>query len=494
MRSDWIPHALVALPMVAGLVAFVLKSDRVRRSLLVLAAAGHLALTLAALRLRPAPVPGSWIALDDAGLLFLLVTSVLFFAAAVYALVYLRTESVSDHQDPGEESLLFDNAPEAVFTGCLLMFLGTMTLVEVSRHLGLIWVGVEATTLASAPLIYFHRHHRSLEAVWKYLMICSVGIALALLGLFALASVESLPSMQFDDVLRSAADLPPAWLKAAFILMLVGYGTKMGLAPMHTWLPDAHSEAPSLVSALLSGSLLNCAFLALWRMAQVCFAAGLDRFAQDLLLVLGFVSIGLAAVFIVSQRDFKRLLAYSSVENMGILAVGVGLGPAGAAGALLHAVNHSLIKAALFLLAGNLLVLYGSRSTDAVRGAWRSSPATARLWLLGLLAIGGMPPFGTFISKFTIFKAALDAGRVWLGALLLGLLLVVFAGMSGIGLKMVMGPPSPAPGAERRARPLMLWVAPSLILLGLSLVLGLYLPAFLGGLIQRAAGAAGVWP
>ena len=489
-----IPYALVAIPMLAGALAFVLKPDGVRRALLVVTAAIHLALALAALWLRPAVQPGAWIGLDDASLLFLLITSVLFLAAAVYAIVYLRTESAGDHRDPYEESLLFDNAPEAVFTGCLLMFLGTMSLVEISRHLGLTWVGVEATTLASAPLVYFHRHRRSLEAVWKYLMICSVGIALALLGLFALASVESLPSMQFDDVLASAAALPPAWLKAAFILMLVGYGTKMGLAPMHTWLPDAHSEAPSLVSALLSGSLLNCAFLALWRLAQLCFAAGLDRFAQDLLLVLGFVSIALAAVFIVGQRDFKRLLAYSSVENMGILAVGVGLGPAGAAGALLHAVNHSLIKASLFLLAGNLLVLYGSRSTDAVRGACRSVPATARLWLIGLLAIGGMPPFGAFISKFTIFKAALDAGRPWVGVLLLGLVLVVFSAMSGTGLRMVMGAPSPTSGAQQRARPLALWVAPSLVLLACALLLGLFLPDFLAGLIQRASGAAGVWP
>lgn len=492
MRDAIILCGLVATPVIGGIAAFALRSDRLRRALLLLAAFGHLALTLIALCARPGPILYDWIALDDAGLLFLLITSILFAAAAVYAQGYLRSESRAAHRDP-EESLLFDNAPEAVFTGCLLMFLGTMTLVELSRHLGLTWVAVEATTLASAPLIYFHRHHRSLEAVWKYLVICSVGIALALLGLFFLASVESAPSLQFDHILRDAGHLPAPWLKAAFIFMLVGYGTKMGLAPMHTWLPDAHSEAPSLVSALLSGSLLNCAFLALWRMAQVCIAAGLDGFVRDLLLALGFASLVMAAVFIVQQRDFKRLLAYSSIENMGIIAIGAGLGAAGTSGAFLHALNHSLIKGALFLAAGSLLALYGTRATDAVRGLSRRAPAVARLWLLGLLAIGGMPPFGAFISKFAIVRAALVQGHWIVAAAFLACVFVVFVGISGIALKMVLGAPS-EPRADPRAALSPAWIVPPAVLLALSLALGLYLPRILGDLIRGAAGFTGVWP
>jgi len=492
MRSYFIYFGLMALPILGGLVAFVLRSIRIRRALLPGVASAHLILTLLALHARPAQILGGWIGLDDAGSLLLLVTSILFFAAAVYAQGYLRSESRTAHRDP-EESFLFDNAPEAVFIGCLLLFLGTMTFVEISRHLGMIWVAVESTTLVSAPLIYFHRHHRSLEAVWKYLMICSVGIALALLGLFFLASAESSSSLLLDDVLRDAVRLPIPWLKTAFIFMLVGYGTKMGLAPMHTWLPDAHSEAPSLVSALLSGSLLNCAFLALWRMTQVCIAAGMNDFVRDLLLALGFTSLGLAAVFIVRQRDFKRLLAYSSIENMGIITIGVALGTAGYSGAFLHMLNHSLIKGSLFLVAGSILALHGTRATDAVRGLSKRAPAAARLWLLGLLAIGGMPPFGAFISKFIIVRAALIQGHWVVASAFLGIVFIVFVGISGIALNMVLGTPS-EPKSESQAALSAAWIIPPTILLALSLLLGLFIPRVIGNLIQGASGSGGFWP
>jgi formate hydrogenlyase subunit 3/multisubunit Na+/H+ antiporter MnhD subunit len=189
------------------------------------------------------------------------------------------------------------------------------------------WAAIEATTLASAPLIYFYRKKSALEATWKYLLICSVGIALALLGTFFLGIAASgtgdgAPPLVLDALQSAAPHMARPWLKVAFIVALIGYGTKMGLAPMHTWLPDAHSQAPSPVSALLSGALLNCAFLGVLRFYQVVLASGDAAFARTLLLVFGFISIGLAAAFMIGQRDYKRLFAYSSVENMGILAVG----------------------------------------------------------------------------------------------------------------------------------------------------------------------------
>ena len=216
----------------------------------------------------------------------------------------------------------------------MLIFLASMTLVTVSRHFGLLWIGVEATTLASAPLIYFHRHHRSLEATWKYLLICSVGIALALLGNFFLGaaadtSATGRPSLasRIDLLKHAAAESRMA--QGGLRAMLVGYGTKMGLAPLHTWLPDAHSEAPSVVSALLSGALLNCAFLGILRIYQLCGAPARGDFARSPCSPLGIVSVAVGAVFILGQSDFKRLLAYSSVENMGLLAIGLGLGGIG---------------------------------------------------------------------------------------------------------------------------------------------------------------------
>jgi hydrogenase-4 component F len=315
----------------------------------------------------------------------------LFLACSLYAFWYLSAEAGKKKQD-FEEGVFFTNEPSAIFCSCLLAFLATMTLVTLSQHFGLLWVAMEATTLASAPLIYFHRHHRSLEATWKYLLICSVGIALALLGNFFMVIAASVPevkdkSMIFSNLIGQGQFMNIPWLKAAFLFFLVGYGTKMGLAPMHTWLPDAHSEAPSVVSALLSGALLNCAFLGILRSFQICSAAGLGQFCQELLVLFGLLSMGWAAVFILGQSDYKRMLAYSSVEHVGILALGVGIGAGATFGAMLHAVNHSLTKAMLFLTAGNILAIYKTKNTKNITGIMSVMSATGVLWIAGFLAI-----------------------------------------------------------------------------------------------------------
>ena len=252
---------LLAVPAGAALLALALPWNVLRRGLLVAAAGAHVALVVTCCLQRPAAVMYGWIALDDASILFLAITSVVFFVVSLYTVGYLAQEKARVAAGPPED-VPFVNFPEAVFTGCLLLFLAVMTLVILSHHWGLLWIAVEATTLASAPLIYFHRHPRSLEATWKYLVLCSGGIALALLGNFFLAvPAQACPApalhLVVGDLERHARQLDPLWLKAAFMLLLVGYGTKMGLAPLHTWLPDAHSEAPSTVSALLSGVLLD---------------------------------------------------------------------------------------------------------------------------------------------------------------------------------------------------------------------------------------------
>jgi hydrogenase-4 component F len=482
--------ALMLIPAVAGVGAFFMKGDTARRAVLVLAAALHACLVAVTWVVPPGGLLGNWFLLDRLGQLFLSITSGLFLAAAFYAVGYLRRESRTAHRD-FEEGLLFANAPEATFTACLLFFLVAMTLVAVSQALGVLWVAIEATTLASAPLIYFHRHHRSLEATWKYLLICSVGIALALLGNFFLAVAASdhggapIP-LVLDALIHRAGDLHVTWLKAALLLLLVGYGTKMGLAPLHTWLPDAHSEAPSVVSALLSGALLNCAFLGILRVQQVCAAAGQAAFGQRLFVGFGLLSMAVAAVFIVGQADFKRLLAYSSVEHMGILILGVGLGGTANFGALLHAVNHSLTKAMLFLVAGNILAVYQSKSAADVRGVLRVLPASGILWIAGFFAITGSPPFGPFLSEFTILKAALDQGRSGVAAAYLILLAMIFVGMITAGLRMAHGP---ADDRWKLARPSesLLAIAPPAALAAGILVLGLYIPPAMHTAIEEAA-------
>ena len=486
--------ALLLLPTVAGLVAFIVRADGVRRTLLLVTALAHTGLTMMTWIKPPAPIFGGWLWLDAAGRLFLLITSLLFLAIAVYGMSYLRHEAHATHTD-FEEAFLFVDTPEARFTGCLLLFLAAMTLVTVSQHFGILWVAIEATTLTSAPLIFFHRHHRSLEATWKYVLLCSVGIALALLGNFFLAVAATQPDgtvlpLVVSDLVRDGSQLHDAWLKAAFLLLLVGYGTKMGLAPLHTWLPDAHSEAPSMVSALLSGALLNCAFLGIVRVLQVCAAAGHTTFGHDLLVGFGLLSMAVAAVFLVGQTDYKRLLAYSSVEHMGILALGVGIGGSGTFGALLHAVNHSLTKAMLFLVAGNILTTYQSKSTVEVRGVLRVLPVSGLLWVVGLLAITGSPPFGPFLSEFTILKAAFDQGRNGVAIAYLVFLAIIFVGMTTAMLGMAQG--TPTEGKRRATEPESLWTILSPAVLGvLVLMLGLYLPTVLRQTLQEAARAVG---
>ncbi|MFA5865143.1 MAG: proton-conducting transporter membrane subunit [Phycisphaerae bacterium] len=485
---------LILIPLVAAGLAFAIRQDALRRGILVATAMAHTTLTLSAWWVRPGPTLRGWLMLDAPGLLFLSMTSILFLAAAVYAVGYLRTEKPGKRED-FEEGFLFTNAPEAVFTGCLLMFLTTMTLVTTSQHFGLMWVAVEATTLASAPLIFFHRHHRSLEATWKYLLICSVGIALALLGNFFLAAAATKSggestALVLKDLIRDGGHLNVPWLKAAFLFFLVGYGTKMGLAPLHTWLPDAHSESPSVVSALLSGALLNCAFLGILRAQQVCAAAGQDLFGQNLLILFGLFSIGWAAVFILGQIDYKRMLAYSSVEHMGILALGVGLGGAGTFGAMLHAVNHSLTKAMLFFVAGNILAVYKTKTASDVRGVLRVIPISGVLWIAGFLAITGLPPFGIFLSEFTIVKAMLDQGRTWIAVALLSLLSLIFVGMSSTVLKMAQGRPSDGVSGPAKGEAYLAIIPPAVFCV-LILMLGLYIPPAVSSVLHEVARGLG---
>ena len=471
---------LVAVPAILGLLALRWRAVGFQLGALLGGAGLHLALTVAAWVHRPAGV-GVYLEIDDLGMLFLSITSAIFAAVAVYAVGYLTAPT---HDEPAKLHR---------FVPYLLLFLAAMSLVTVTHNFAVLWVAIEATTLVSAPLVYFYRRGPALEAAWKYLMICSVGIALALLGTFFLGAGESAaglgaPSLTLGSLSAAAPAMPRAWLRAAFVLALVGYGTKMGLAPMHTWLPDTHSQAPSPVSALLSGALLNCAFLGVLRFFQVCLASGDAAFARALLTLLGFISIAVATAFLLGQRDYKRLFAYSSVENMGILAVGVGLGGAATYGAMLHAVNHSFAKAGLFFLAGNVLRRYGSTTAAAVRGAVRGLPVSGPLLFALLLAISGMPPFGLFMSEFTIFQAAIAGPQPWLGMLFIALLVIAALGLAGVLLPMLQGTP---PGAPVAVRERALAVVPPLVLAVVVLMLGVYVPGALADLLGRVAALVG---
>jgi hydrogenase-4 component F len=464
---------LVLLPLAAAVIAFVTPSERARPWIVAAAGVLHLAGTL---RLTSGQtVFRGWFEVDPLGHLILVVVSSLFALCAVYGIGYLRVRS---------------ERPNRVFCACLLAFLAMATTITVSQHLAVLWVALEGATLSTAVLIYFNHTPRSLEAAWKDLMIGSVGIAIALLGSFfvgyaALHVTAGDQSLLFRSLIDQAGGLSRPWLRAGFVLLVVGYGTKIGLAPLHTWKPDAYGEAPGIIGALLAGGMTSCAFLALLRIYAVVQAAGEGAFARELFVAMGLLSMAVAAVFMAGQRDFKRMLAYSSVEHMGILVLGVGLGGLATLGALLHLINNALTKVVLFLSAGNIHRAYRSKRIDEVRGALRRLPVSASLFLAGFFAVTGSPPFGPFVSEFTIVNGAVTGGHHAAAGLFLLFLLVIFVGMGATVLAVVQGPPSPA-GLASTYRHSLWETAPPMIALAAVVLMGIWIPDPLYQFVLRA--------
>jgi hydrogenase-4 component F len=467
----------IVLPLFMAVVVFATQSKRWRPRLLAATATAHFALTVRALSVPGEAAAGTWLRLDAPGRLLLGLVSLLFLCCSFYSVGYLRYRVERANRR---------------FCSCLLIALGTMSLIAYSQHLGLLWIGMEATTLATAPLIYFNRTQRSIEATWKYLVLSSIGIALALLGTFFLGYAAlhggGDASLLFPDLLAGASKLSRPWLRAAFALLLVGYGTKLGLAPMHTWKPDAYGEAPGVVGAILAGGLTSCAFLALARLTQVTAAAGEGAYASRLLVTIGIVSMGVAGALLLGQRDLKRMLAYSSVEQMGILALAAGLGAGAGFGMMLHMVNNAVAKGGLFLTVGNVHRAYSDKTTDQVRGALTRLPFSGTLFLLAFFAVTGSPPFGLFVSELLILRSIFAADRWLLGAVFLAFLFLVFAGMGSTCLAALQGRPGRSAWAsEYRDR--FATVAPAFVMIGLVLLFGIHLPDGIRALIADAARA-----
>lgn len=487
---------LIGVPLAWAAVLALVPSDKLRPWLLPIGSAAHLLLTIRALMESHQATEylqawDHWIVLDPVGKVFLLSISVLHLLCMVYAPGYLLVRA---------------ERPNRVLCSCLQLSLAAMTLTVVSHHLGLMWIAIEASTLVTAPGIYFNHNPRSIEATWKYLLICSVGIAIALLGSFFLAyaalHAKLEPTLLFDTLVSDApklADKSLSWLHAAFVLLFVGYGTKMGLSPMHTWKPDAYGEAPGLVGTLMAGGVTSCSFLAILRFYEICNAAGDEprQFAQGIMVFMGLLSMGTAAIFMIRQRDFKRLLAYSSVEHMGILVFGIGIGTGMGAdhneafgslavfGALFHVITNAMTKGVLFLSAGNIHRAYKSKSIGYVRGALTNMPLSAGLLLAGFLAGCGSPPFGPFVSEFTILTGAFGSGQFVAAGLFLVFMMMVFVGMGATVLEVTFGKPTvsasemPFPDRFRTSLPILTFLA-------LTLLLGVYLPPPLKQLLEEA--------
>jgi hydrogenase-4 component F len=396
--------------------------------------------------------------------------SVLFLVCSIYAVAYLRIRADQSNR---------------LFVAMLLSLHALFSFALQARHLGLLWIGVEAATLLTVPLLHFNNTARAIEATWKYLIVGGTGVALSLLGSFCLgyASLHGGGSgdLTFAGLVSQGPALSRPWLVAAWVLLLAGYGTKMGLAPMHTWKPDAYGEAPGVVGAILAGGATTIAFVAVLRVKQVVDAAGAGAMTERTLLAFGLVSMVVAALFLLGTRDFKRMLAYSSVEHMGILAVGATFGAAGLSAALFHVWNNGLTKGALFLSAGNIRRAARARTSDTVSGMVWCSPVSARVFVVGLFAVTAIPPFGPFFSELRIVVAGLETGHGLAVALFAICLLLAFLGLTRLVFAIVDGRPRAAARAEREAGGVETpgVVIPPLVFLALSLWLGLASPSFL---------------
>lgn len=475
---------LLGTPLVVGLISLLGRSAAVLHSINGIGAAAVLALGLITagqvFNTGTIKLYQETLVVDPLSALIIVVIAGVGFLAAVYSIGYLQREL--DHQILKISRLKY-------YYAYFYFFLFAMFLVVTVNNLGLMWAAIEATTIISALLVAFNNQRTSLEAAWKYILICTVGIAFALLGIiFLYAAAAPLlghgnRALDWTAVIGIARQLDPRLVKLVFIFILVGFGTKAGLAPMHTWLPDAHSQAPTPASALLSGVLLNCSLYGIIRFHLIATTTLGTAFSGNLLIIFGLLSVAVAVPFIILQQDLKRMLAYSSVEHIGIVTLAIGFGgKIGVYGAVLHLLNHALVKSQLFLLSGDIVQKYHTKKMPRIKGLIRSMPLTGWLLLLGGLAITGIPPFNVFISEFIIISAGFSGGNVLAGSLLAVLVALIFAGVFYHLSKMVFGaPPVKVEPGELRYRTSWLTAIPLVAIL----LLGLYIPPYLNGVVNQ---------
>jgi hydrogenase-4 component F len=481
---------LAASPL-AGTVAALLRA-RAKGAGYAAVASSVVSLSLAIAVLMHTTNSGAFTALngfvyvDELSAFFLFTVSLVVFLASLGSAAYLRAE---------ERAGVLTGFQVRVYFAFFGAFGALMLASLATGNLGMLFVLIEASTLASAALVGLEAKSSSFEAAWKYVIISSLGVTIALVGtLFLFYSGTGLRltsnlGLTWPYLYAHADQLAHPSLRLGFLLAVVGYGTKVGLAPMHTWLPDAHSEAPSPASAMLSAALLNTGMYAIIRFLALARVGLGEAYVQHVMLAFGFLSVAIGVLFMVRRGNFKRLFAYSSVEHMGIIAVALGFGGSlGMYGALLHTLNHAVGKSVLFLSSGDVVLGYHTRESSKVRGLLTSLPLTGGALLLASIAILGSPPFGPFLSELTILRAGFDSGSGWLPALLLVFLVIAFIGFARTTTGMVLGEPigpaQPYQGSERllAALPLILGVA-------VLLVLGLWIPTGLDNAILRAIGA-----
>ena len=429
---------------------------------------------------------GGVLRVDGLSALVLVLCAFVGLLSGIYGVGYLRRNEARGLVSPRQRREFYGLIPAYVFA---------MLLVSVSNNLGIMWIAVELTTLASVFLITFHNRDTSLEAAWKFLMLGSLGLGFALLGtvlLFASGQGrlgEGLAALDWTRFMQVAPALHPFTLRLGVVFALIGYGTKAGLAPMHTWKPDAYREAPSPAVTLMAVGMLNGALYCILRVHLISKAALGPEFSDGMLLSLGLLSVLIAMPFILIQWNLKRLLAYSSIEHIGIMAVGVGLGAeAGVFGALLHMTYHSLAKPVSLFSAGTLAQLHSSSDFNRIgSGTFSRAPIASALLVLAALMITGSPPFGLFFSEMTILRAGFLGVHRTATSIFLAALIVLFCGFAFQVGRLVFGPPRDR--ADRRVplpERLDLGTGTAVVAAAIAIVSAFYLPAPLLALVRGA--------
>jgi hydrogenase-4 component F len=496
--------ALLTLPLLTALACRIPHNlrwvERMNVAGAIVSASAAYAIVVRVARSGPLIALRHQLFVDALSAIMLATIATLGLAAAVISVRYLRHDLAAGHVPDGRTGVRW------YFLG-LHAFLGTMIATVIVNNLGLLWVGIEATTLASALLVGFYRTQAALEAAWKYLILCTVGITCALFGVmltyYAARQGGEAASLNWSTLSAAGTRLDPALMRLAFAFILVGFGAKAGFAPLHTWLADAHSQAPSPVSGLLSGILLSCALFGILRFQALTTRATGSHYAENLLLAAGVLSVTVAAPFMLIQRDLKRLLAYSSVEHMGVMAIAFGIGgPLAATAGVLHIMCHAATKSLLFFLAGDLVQGFGTRRIAAIRGALRASPFTGWGFFAGILAISGLPPSGIFVSELGIISAGIAGRWVALAAAVAAVLVlgVIFGGLLSHTLRIAydgmtaLEGSTPSLSPQPRHHTDLALLVSTLPLAAVTVVFGIHLPAGVASLISDAVATLGIAP
>lgn len=485
LSSDLTIVFLLLTPLVGGILVTVFRKKRIIEIITISSASLVLIQVFFILSTiineKTLSAFGNAFYIDSLGAVVLLPISIVGFVSVLYSKNYMGRQ-----YDIG----LVDDKHIVRYYQGLSVFLLSMLVVPITNNLGVMWVTVEATTLISVLLIMLYFKENAIEAAWKYLIIATVGLSFALIGtvFFYYANIpagSSEDAMNWTGMVHNSKLFDPSLVKIAFVFIIVGYGTKAGLAPMHTWLPDAHSEAPTPVSALLSGVLLNCALYGIIRFHIVTSGTLGPAFSNQLLVILAVVSIGIAAASIYFQKDMKRMLAYSSVEHMGIISLGIGFGSMlGIYGAILQLINHALAKPLMFFASGTISQKYETKVMSKIKGIIRIMPVTGTLFLIGGFALVGMPPFSIFLSEFLVLGAGFQSGQFLVTIIVISFLVITFAVFLRHLIKMTVGNPMTEMKKDDMGK---LAIVPMVILASLVTMFGFYIPEQLQTLVHNAS-------